>query len=66
MEAKIKDLTIEEFRLLLSDTLKEVMDDLKEDMLALSSQEYLDSIKEARNNYKEGKYKNLEDLCNFI
>ncbi len=64
MEAKIKDLTIEEFRLLLSDTLKEVMDDLKEDMLALSSQEYIDSIKEARNNYKEGKYKNLEDLLN--
>lgn len=64
MEAKIKDLTIEEFRSLLSNTLKEVMEDLKEDILALSSQEYMDSIKESRDNYKEGKYKNLEDLLN--
>ncbi|MCC7571887.1 MAG: hypothetical protein KO464_00675 [Candidatus Methanofastidiosum sp.] len=64
MESKIKDLTIEEFRLLLSDTLKEVMEDLKEDMLALSSQDYIDSIEESRKDYKEGKFKNLEDILN--
>ncbi|HOE93417.1 MAG TPA: hypothetical protein PLK11_05930 [Methanofastidiosum sp.] len=64
MESKIKDLTIEEFRLLLSNTLKEVMEDLKEDMLALSSQDYIDSIKESRKDYKEGKFKNLEDILN--
>ena len=57
MESKIKDLTIEEFRLLLSNTLKEVMEDLKEDMLALSSQDYIDSIKESRKDYKEGNLK---------
>ena len=64
MESKIKDLTIEEFRLLLSNTLKEVMEDLNEDMLALSSQDYIDSIKESRKDYKEGKFKNLEDILN--
>ncbi|KYC54775.1 MAG: hypothetical protein APG08_01323 [Candidatus Methanofastidiosum methylothiophilum] len=64
MDSKIKDLTIEEFRLLLSNTLKEVMEDLKEDMLALSSQDYIDSIKESRKDYKEGKFKNLEDILN--
>jgi len=62
MDTKIKDLTVEEFRSLLSDTLKEAMDDWKEDMLALSSQQYIDSIKESRKEYKEGKFKNLEDI----
>jgi|FrelakmetLWP11LW_1041352.scaffolds.fasta_scaffold607030_1 lipoate-protein ligase A len=64
MDTKIKDLTVEEFRSLLSDTLKEAMDDWKEDMLALSSQQYIDSIKESRKEYKEGKFKNLEDILN--
>lgn len=64
MDTKIKDLTVEEFRSLLSETLKEAMDDWKEDMLALSSQGYIDSIKESRKEYKEGKFKNLEDILN--
>ncbi|HNR43846.1 MAG TPA: hypothetical protein PKH80_01645 [Methanofastidiosum sp.] len=64
MDTRIKDLTVEEFRSLLSDTLKEAMDDWKEDMLALSSQGYIDSIKESRKEYKEGKFKNLEDILN--
>lgn len=64
MDTKIKELTVEEFRSLLSDILKEAMDDLKEDILALSSQEYIDSIKESRKEYKEGKFKNLEDILN--
>ena len=64
MDTRIKDLTVEEFRSLLSDTLKEAMDDWKEDMLALSSQGYIDSIKESRKENKEGKFKNLEDILN--
>lgn len=64
MDTRIKELTVEEFRSLLSDILKEAMDDLKEDILALSSQEYIDSIKESRKEYKEGKFKNLEDILN--
>ncbi|HII94422.1 MAG TPA: hypothetical protein HA367_01575 [Candidatus Methanofastidiosum sp.] len=64
MGTQIKDLTVDEFLLLLLDTLKEVLEDLKEDILALSSQGYIDSIKESRKEYKEGKFKNLEDILN--
>ncbi len=59
MEAKVKDLTIGEFRSLISDSVKEAMEDLVEDILALSSPKYLRSIEEARRDYKEGKVKSL-------
>jgi hypothetical protein len=62
METRIKDLTIGEFRSLISDTVKEAMEDLIEDILALSSDEYLRSVEEARNDYKEGKIKSLEEI----
>ena len=61
METKVKDLTVGELRSLISDTVKEAMEDLAEDILALSSDEYLSSIKEARSDYKEGKVKDLEE-----
>lgn len=61
MEIKVKDLTVVELRSLISDTVKEAMEDLIEDMLALSSDEYLRSIEEARSEYKEGKVKSLEE-----
>jgi hypothetical protein len=59
METKVKDLTIGELRSLISDTVKETMEDLVEDILALSSPKYLRSIEEARRDYKEGKVKSL-------
>jgi hypothetical protein len=62
MEGKVKDLTIGELRSLISDTVKETMEDLIEDILALSSPGYLRSIEEARSDYKEGKVKSLEEL----
>jgi hypothetical protein len=62
METKVKDLTIGELRSLISDTVKEAMEDLIEDILALSSPRYLRSIEEARRDYKEGKVKSLEEL----
>lgn len=61
METKVKDLTIGELRSLISDTVKEAMEDLIEDVLALSSPQYLRSIEEARKDYKEGKVKSLEE-----
>ncbi|MEK7396965.1 MAG: hypothetical protein AAB116_08520 [Candidatus Poribacteria bacterium] len=54
METKVKDLTVEELQSLISDTIKSTLEDLIEDMLALSSDEYLQSIEEARKDYKEG------------
>lgn len=62
METKVKDLTIGELRSLISDSVKEAMEDLIEDILALSSPQYLRSIKEARRDYKEGKVKSLEEF----
>ena len=62
METKVKDLTIGELRSLISDTVKETMEDLVEDILALSSPQYLRSIEEARRDYKKGKVKSIEEL----
>ena len=62
METKVKDLTVEELQSLISGTIKSTLEDLIEDMLALSSDEYLQSIEEARKDYKEGKIKYLEDI----
>jgi len=59
---KVKDLTVEELQSLISDTIKSTLEDLIEDMLALSSDEYLRSTEEARKDYKEGRIKYLEDI----
>ncbi len=62
MEKKISDLTVNEFQLLINKTVHEAFQELSEDILALSSSEYLESIKEARNKFKEGKVKNFEEV----
>ena len=62
METMVKDLSVVEFRSLMSDAIRSTMEDLIEDMLALSSDEYLQSIEEARTDYKEGRVKCLEEL----
>jgi len=62
METKVKDLTVVEFQSLISDTMRATLKDLIEDVSALSSPEYLKSIEEARNDYREGRVKHLEEL----
>jgi len=62
MTTKVKDLTVEELRALISDTVMDSMGDLIEDMTALSSENYLDSIEEARNDYKEGRVKSFDEI----
>lgn len=59
---KVKDLTVEELKTVILDTITESIQDMVEDILALSSEEYLCSIQEARNDYKEGKVKSFEDI----
>ncbi len=61
---KITDLSVEEFRVFISDTVNAVMEDSIEDFLALSSDNYLRSIKKARKDYKEGKVKSFEEVFN--
>jgi len=64
MEKRIKDLTEEEFILLVEKIVRKTMEDISEDFLALSSKNYLESIQEARKDYKEGRIKSLEDVFN--
>jgi len=59
---KIKDLTVGELKYLISDTVKEAVEDLIEDISALSSEAYLKSVEEARKDYKEGRVKYLEEV----
>ena len=61
MTVKVKDMTVEELQKLIADTVNSVVEDLMEDILGLSSDNYLKSIEEARKNYKDGKITKLED-----
>ena len=60
METKVKDLTVVEFQSLISDTMRATLNNLIEDVSALSSPKYLESIEEARDDYREGRVKHLE------
>ena len=62
MKTKVKDLTVGKLQSLISATVRGVLEDLIEDIQALSSDEYLRSIEEARNDYNEGKVKYIEDV----
>lgn len=61
-EKHINDLTVSEFKTLMSETIKETIEDLVENREALASPIFLNAIKEAREEYKTGKTKNLEEL----
>ena len=62
MTTKVQDLTIDELRTIISDTVKDTVGDMIEDIIALSSKEYIDSVKEARNDYKESRTKIFEGM----
>ena len=62
MDIKVQDLSVVELKSLISDTVRETMEDIIEDIFALSSDKYLRSIKEARSDYNQGRVKNLEEI----
>jgi hypothetical protein len=64
MEKKIADLTVSEFQLLINQTVHKVFEEISEDILALSNPGYLESIEEARKDFKEGKTKTFNVLTN--
>ncbi len=64
MDPKVKDLTVKEFRTLISETVKEIHEDIIEDFLALTSNQFIKTIEEARADYKEGKFNKLEEILN--
>ncbi len=62
MATTVSDLTVKELKEIISDTVKDSMDDMLEEIMALQSEEYIRSIKEAREDYKKGRVKSFEEL----
>ena len=62
MTTKVSDMTVEELKELISESVRESMEDIMEDFLALQSEEYLKSIEEAREDYRKGRVKSFEEL----
>ncbi|MCL4551792.1 MAG: hypothetical protein M1495_24855 [Bacteroidetes bacterium] len=61
---KLGELTVAELKEIISESVVESIQDYFENLEALSSNSYLKSIKEAREEYRAGKTVNLEDLDN--
>jgi hypothetical protein len=55
------ELTIGELKGIISQIVKETMEEVIENMTALSSEAYINSIKEAREDYKAGRFIKLAD-----
>ena len=62
METQIKDLNLTEFKKLISETVKESIEEYLEDIMCLNNPKYIQSIKKAREDYKKGDYKSLEEI----
>lgn len=62
MKTKIKDLSIDEFKHLVSDVVQVSFQENLEDLVALTSENYIHSIEQARNDYKKGKVKSFSDV----
>jgi len=61
MEKKVKDLTIQELKDLVSGIVKETMEEFIEDMLVLASKDYLLAIEEAKGDDKGGRVKQIDE-----
>lgn len=64
MSTKIKELSTDELRDIIAETVTQTMQDVLEDWQALNNPEYLKSVAEARADYQAGRVTPLEDLLN--
>jgi hypothetical protein len=62
MATKVTDLTVDELKEVIENAVKDSLEDAMEDLKALSSQDYLRSIQDARDDYKKGKVQKFEDV----
>ncbi len=62
MEKRISELSESELSVLIENIVKKTMEEISEDILALTSKNYIQSIEEARKNYKEGKVKEFNEV----
>ena len=58
----VKDLSVNELKEIISSTMEDSFDDFSEDLLAITSNNYLNSIRESREEYLKGEIVNLRDL----
>jgi hypothetical protein len=59
---KIKELSVDEFKYLMKSIINESLQEYIEDIKALSSVSYINSIAESRQEYNTGNYIKLEDI----
>jgi hypothetical protein len=62
MTQRVSDLTVEELERLVETTVRRTIEDYLEDLEAKGSAQYLDSIREAREEYLRGDVTKLSDL----
>ena len=62
MEKTLENMTGDELKSLIQDTVKETIEDYMEDLTALLSENYKQSVKEAREEYNSGETIPLEDI----
>jgi hypothetical protein len=62
MDTKISDLTVNELKELIASTVQETIEDYLEDLKALTSKDYINSIRESREEYKAGDYKDHNEV----
>ena len=58
----VKDLSPEELKTLISTTVRETLEDEMEDLIALKSARFIESIAEARKDFAEGRTKPMSEL----
>lgn len=61
-DIKVSELTVSQLNNIITEAIKEAMQDMLEDILALSSHEFKASIKEAREDYKKGRVKSFKEV----
>lgn len=62
MGTKVSDLTVDELKEVIENAVKVSLEDALEDLKALSSQDYLRSIQDARDDFEKGKVKKFGDV----
>ena len=62
MEKRTSELSESELSVLIENIVKKTMEEISEDILALTSKNYIQSIEEARKDYKEGKVKEFNEV----
>lgn len=64
MVSTVNKLKVKELETIISNTVRKVMQDEMEDILALTNINYINSIEKSRNEYKNGKVKKFKEVFN--